>query len=135
MPPPNSPDNRNVSGEFDFFEHIEGQIEVGDEVGIVGFHHETLYGDVQFQASFVECLRTEFEIEIDRPEKKKHKKNHDRHDDNGRHSLPSRKILAEITAIRTLLKDRTVPSKKVQQSQHDCVLKELKELREVLQAD
>jgi len=50
-------------------------------------------------------------------------------------SLPHREILAEITAIRTLLEDRIVPSKKARQSQQDCVLNELKELRNLLQAD
>lgn len=82
----------------------------------------------------MECLRSEFEIQIDRSEKRKQKGNQASHDDNVP-SQPYREILAEITAIRTMLEDRIVPNKKVRQSQQDCVLKELKELRKLLQAD
>ena len=112
---------------------IEGGIERGDEVRIVGAHHETSHGDIHLRASFIECLKSDFKIEIDRAEKKKRKGDRLGHDDNDRVSPPYREILAEIAAIRALLEDRIVPSKKVLQSQHDCVLKELKEVREMLQ--
>lgn len=112
---------------------IEGRISRGDEVRIVGAHHETSHGDIQVRASFIECLKSDFRIEIDRAEKKKHKGNHARNEDSERVSPPYREILAEIKVIRALLEDRIVPSKKVLQSQHDCVLKELKEVRDMLQ--
>ena len=112
---------------------IEGGIERGDEVRIVGAHHETSHGDIQLRASFIESLKSDFKIEIDRADKKKRKGNHARNEDSDRVSPPYREILAEITAIRALLEARIVPSKKVLQSQHDCVLKELKEVRDMLQ--
>ena len=114
---------------------IEGGIERGDEVRIVGAHHETSHGDIQLRASLIECLKSDFKIEIDRADKKKRKGNHARGVDSTHVSPPYREILAEITAIRALLEDRIVPSKKVLQSQHDCVLKELKEVRDMLQSD
>ena len=112
---------------------IEGGIERGDEVRIVGAHHETTHGEIQLRASFIECLKSDFKIEIDRADKKKRKGNHARGEDSTHVSPPYREILAEITAIRALLEARIVPSKKVLQSQHDCVLKELKEVRGMLQ--
>ena len=114
---------------------IEGRISRGDEVRVVGAHHETSHGDIQLRASLIECLKSDFKVEIDRADKKKRKGNHARNEDSGRVSPPYREILAEITAIRALLEDRIVPSKKVLQSQHDCVLKELKEVRDMLQMD
>ncbi len=116
-------------------QEIDGHIEIGDEVRVVGAHHETPHGDIQLRASFIECVRSEFEIEIDRSDKKKHKGNRFRQEDQDEPALPYQEILAEITAIRTLLQARIVPSKKERRSQQDCVLKELKELRGLLQPD
>ena len=114
---------------------IDGRISRGDEVRIVGAHHETSRGDIQLRASVIECLKSDFRIEINRADQKKRKGNSVRHEDSTHVSPPYREILAEITAIRALLEDRIVPSKKVLQSQHDCVLKELKEVRDMLQTN
>jgi hypothetical protein len=114
---------------------IEGKIELGDEVHVIGANHETPHGDIHVRASFIECQKSGFEIDIDRPEKKKQKGNHSRHDEHGEPSLPYQEILTEIAAIRTLMQDQIVPSRKERHSQHDCVLKELKELRSLLQPD
>lgn len=116
-------------------QEIDRHIEVGDEVNIIGAHHETPHGDIQLRASFIACKRSEFEIEIDQSDKKKRKGKQSRHDNNGEPSPPYREILAEINAIRTLLQDRTVPGRKERHSREDSILKELKELRELLETN
>ena len=117
---------------------VKGKMHHDDDVMVLGVYHDSSKGERQVKASYLECLKSELTIDIDIRIDASREPATDPHGSelvsSSATTMNDNAVLQKLVRLHSLSENQRVIDAAERKSQHETVLKELKEIRMLLRS-
>jgi hypothetical protein len=117
---------------------VKGKMHHDDDVMVIGVYHDSSKGERQVKASYLECLKSELTIDIDIRIDASREPATDPHGSelvsSSATTMNDNAVLQKLVRLHSLSENQRVIDAAERKSQHETVLKELKEIRMLLRS-